>query len=125
MTEPTLQAVAHGATARKPLVIIESPFAGDVEVNLQYAGRAVADSLSRNEAPICSHLLFPQLLDDNDPAQRQLGIEAGLAWYRVADKCVVYADRGWSKGMRQGVTRAASWGVPVEVRNIEQEEVAA
>jgi hypothetical protein len=107
----------------KPLVIIESPFAGDVEANIAYARRAVADSLSRNEAPICSHLLFPQLLDDDDPAQRQLGIEAGLAWYRVADKCVVYADRGWSDGMKQGTLRAAEHDVEIEVRNIE--EVAA
>lgn len=109
----------------KPLVIIESPYAGDIEANIAYARKCVADSLARDEAPIASHLLFPQLLDDNDPAQRTLGIEAGLAWYRVANKCAVYADRGWSKGMRQGVTRAASCGVPVEVRNIEQEGVAA
>jgi len=109
----------------KPLVIIESPFAGDVEANIAYARKCVADSLSRNEAPICSHLLFPQLLDDSDHAKRQLGIEAGLAWYRVADKCVVYADRGYSKGMGEGMERAHRYGVPVEFRTIEQDEVAA
>lgn len=108
-------------TENKPLVIIESPFAGDVEANISYARKCVADSLSRNEAPICSHLLFPQLLDDTDPAERALGIEAGLAWYRVADKCVVYADRGYSKGMAQGQLRAAQHAVPVEVRYIERE----
>lgn len=112
---------------KKPLVIIESPFAGDVEANIAYARKCVADSVRRGEAPIASHLLFtqPGILNDDIPGERALGIEAGLAWYRVADKCVVYADRGWSKGMRPGVTRAASWGVPVEVRNIEQEEVMA
>lgn len=109
----------------KPLVIIESPYAGDVEENIAYARKCVADSVHRGEAPICSHLLFPQLLDDNVPAERQEGIEAGLAWYRVADKCVVYADRGYSKGMAQGQLRASMQGVPVEVRYIEREEVAA
>lgn len=112
----------------KKLVIIESPFAATtpegVEANIAYARKCVADSLARNEAPICSHLLFPQLLDDNDPAQRQLGIEAGLAWYRVADKCVVYADRGYSRGMYVGLARAGEHGVPVEVRLIEQEVAA-
>lgn len=103
----------------KPLVIIESPFAGDVEANIAYARKCVADSLARNEAPICSHLLFPQLLDDNDPAQRALGIEAGLAWYRVAEKCVVYADRGYSKGMGEGMQAARRCGVPIEFRSIE------
>lgn len=100
----------------KPLVIIESPFAGDVEANIAYARKCVADSLSRNEAPVASHLLLPQLLDDNDPAQRTLGIEVGLAWYRVADKCVVYMDRGVSSGMSTGIVRAIAHGVPVEER---------
>lgn len=109
----------------KPLVIIESPFAGDVEGNIAYARKCVADALSRGEAPIASHLLFPQLLDDNVPAERQAGIDAGLAWYRVADKCVVYADRGWSTGMYAALVRAEKCGVPVEVRRIEEHEVAA
>lgn len=113
----------------KPLVIIESPFAGanehEREANIAYARKCVADALSRGEAPIASHLLFPQILNDDIPGERTLGIEAGLAWYRVADKCVVYADRGISDGMRQGVARATACGVEVEVRNIEREEVAA
>lgn len=123
MTDTTLQAVARGATARKQLVIIESPYAGDVEANIAYARKCVADSVHRGEAPICSHLLFPQFLDDNDPTERALGIEAGLAWYRVADKCVVYADMGYSKGMGEGIARAESYRVPVEFRLLD--EVAA
>lgn len=108
----------------KPLVIIESPFAGNIPENIAYARKCVADSLSRQEAPICSHLLFPQLLDDDIPGERSLGIEAGLAWYRVADKCVVYMDRGLSGGMAQGRLRAAQHAVPIEVRYIEREVAA-
>lgn len=113
--------------AFKPLVIIESPFAGDVESNIAYARKCVADAVRRGEAPIASHLLFtqPGILDDLVPGERALGIEAGLAWYRVADKCVVYMDRGSSRGMLQGQARAKQHGVPVEVRYIEREEVAA
>lgn len=104
----------------KTLTIIESPFAGNIPENIAYARKCVADSLARGEAPIASHLLHPQLLDDNDPAQRQLGIDAGLAWYRVADKCAVYMDRGESSGMRTGIACAHLYGVPVEVRTIER-----
>lgn len=83
------------------LVIIESPFAGEVEANIAYAKRAVHDCLLRGEAPIASHLLFtqPGILDDDKPEERKLGIEAGLAWYLAADKIVFYTDRGWSRGM--------------------------
>lgn len=104
------------------LVVIESPFAGDVEGNIEYAKRAVHDCLERGEAPIASHLLFTQhgVLDDREPAERRLGMEAGLAWYRVANGCVVYQDRGISEGMMMGIARAQLFAVPVEYRNIGQ-----
>lgn len=55
------------------LVIIESPFAGDVEKNTRYARACVRDSLLRGEAPIASHLLYTQggILNDDVPAERQ------------------------------------------------------
>jgi len=68
------------------LVIIESPYAGDIPANIEYARLCVRDSLSRGEAPIASHLLYTQagILDDNIPSERQWGIDAGLAWHKVA-----------------------------------------
>lgn len=63
------------------LVILESPFAGDVKRNILYARMCVRDSLGRGEAPIASHLLYTQsgILNDNLPEERQWGIDAGLA----------------------------------------------
>ena len=100
------------------LVIIESPYAGDVEANVEYARRCVRDSLARGEAPIASHLLYtqPGVLDDDIPAERQWGIDAGLAWRRVAEKTVVYTDRGISRGMEYGIAAAEDAGIPVEYR---------
>lgn len=99
-------------------VIIESPYAGDTAQNLEYARRAMLDSLNRGEAPFGSHLLYPQCLDDMKPRERGLGIEAGYAWYRFAHKCVVYKDYGLSGGMRAGMAKAASFGLPIEYRKI-------
>lgn len=104
--------------ARKPLVIIESPYSGDVARNTEYAGACLLDSLRRGEAPIASHLLHTQVLRDDVPAARAMGMEAGLAWYRVAEKCVVYEDFGMSRGMAEGMARARSHGVPVEFRRL-------
>ena len=100
------------------LVVLESPFAGDVERNVAYARAALRDCLLRGESPAASHLLFtqPGVLDDTDPAERRLGIEAGLAWGRVAQATVVYADLGLSKGMLQGIARAEAEGRVVEFR---------
>lgn len=99
------------------LVIVESPLAGDYEANRAYARACVYDSLMRGEAPLASHLLYTQMLDDKIPAERTLGIEAGLAWGRKADLTAVYTDRGISSGMQLGIDRAKAEGRPVEYRS--------
>ena len=101
------------------LVIIESPYAGDVERNVAYARACMADCLRRGEAPFASHLLYtqPGVLDDSVPSERKLGIEAGLAWGAMADATVVYTELGITAGMTQGIERAHAAGRPVEYRN--------
>lgn len=100
------------------LVIIESPFAGEVEKNVEYAKLAMLDSLNRGEAPIASHLLYTQMLDDNVPEHRALGIWAGLAWRKVCDSPVFYVDRGWSGGMLAAKEVYENEGIEYELRSI-------
>lgn len=102
-------------------VVLESPFAGDIESNIAYAKKCIADCLHRGEAPIASHLLFtqPGILDDSKPEERKLGIAAGHAWTGVAHSVVVYTDRGISSGMDRGIKAAIEAGTPVEYRTIE------
>lgn len=102
------------------LVIVESPYAGDVEANLEYARQCVHDSLMRGEAPIASHLLYtqPGILDDTVPEQRRRGIVAGLAWLSVANLTAVYTDRGISEGMKYGISDATSAGVEIVYRTL-------
>lgn len=102
------------------LVIIESPYAGDIEANVEYARKCVRDALARGEAPIASHLLYtqPGILNDSDGVERQWGIDAGLAWRRVAEATVVYTDRGLTKGMEYGIATAKASGIPIEYRSL-------
>lgn len=102
------------------LVILESPFAGDVEKNLTYARACMADCLHRGEAPIASHLLYtqPGILDDSVPEERALGISAGLEWGKMAAKTVVYTDRGISGGMKYGIKNAEKAGRQIEYRSL-------
>lgn len=107
---------------RMILVVIESPFAGPTEegrrIFREYLRRAALDSMSRGEAPFASHAMYTLWLDDDDPAARALGIEAGLAWGRKADLVAVYTDHGISRGMRLGIERAEAEGRPVVYREI-------
>ena len=100
------------------LVLIESPYAGDVPRNVLYAHHCVMDCLQRGEAPFASHLFYTQVLDDQDPEERKLGIEAGLAWGAKAELTAVYVDYGISPGMQLGIERAKRDGRPVEWRRI-------
>jgi hypothetical protein len=101
-------------------VIIESPYAGEIERNVTYARRAMRDALRRGEFPIASHLLYtqPGILKDDDPAERKAGIEAGFAWWDKADMIVFYLDYGASNGMVDALTRAKALNMPVDYRNI-------
>lgn len=104
----------------RPLVVIESPYAGDIEYNLIYARRAVRDSLERGEAPFASHLLYtqPGILRDEVPDERAWGIEAGLAWHQAKIITAVYVDLGFSNGMRQGIAAAERMLTPIQYRTI-------
>ncbi len=99
-------------------VIIESPFAGDVETNLRYLRACMADCIRRGEAPFASHGLYtqPGVLRDDVPEERALGIAAGFAWREVAELTVVYADLGMSRGMEAGIADAKAKGRPFEIR---------
>ena len=102
------------------LVIIESPFAGNKNRNLNYVRKCMRDCFIRGEYPFASHLLFTQhgILDDNIPEERNLGIKAGLEWGKHANKTVVYTDLGITKGMKQGIKNAKDSGRIVEMRRL-------
>ena len=101
-------------------VIIESPYAGNIEQNIKYARACLKDSLNRNEAPLASHLLYTQdgVLDDSIESKRMNGINAGLAWLGVADLHVFYIDYGMSKGMEYARSFSMGSGVQLEFRKI-------
>ena len=107
-------------------VLIESPFAGEVDRNQMYARFCLHDSVTRfKEAPYASHLLFTQefILDDDVPEERKLGIDAGLVWGEVAEKTIVYVDLGMSTGMAYGILNAARSTPPrlIQFRNLPED----
>jgi hypothetical protein len=108
-------------------VVLESPYQGDLVRNIAYAKACVRDSLLRKEAPIASHLLYPQagILHEEHPEERALGIAAGLAWLPGAELMALYTDYGMSPGMEAAEQAAKQAGIPVERREILPKIVAA
>ena len=104
--------------SRLKRVVIESPYAGDIHANTQYAIKCLRDSLKLGESPIASHILYAhsgalcEVVDDD----RLLGVEAGYAWMEVCDHVAAYVDLGISDGMKTAIRHAVEIGKPVEYR---------
>ena len=105
-------------------VIIESPYAGNYDMNEAYAELAMHDCLvNYNESPYASHLLYTRrfVLRDDVPSDRKLGIEAGFYWRDVAEKTVFYKDLGMTEGMIQGQEDCEQKGKEYEVRELPED----
>lgn len=89
--------------------------------NKFYAKRCLQDSLFRGEAPFASHLLYTQVLDENNYGERCLGLSAAFNWYLGADACVVYIDKGISEGMEMGMSVAMELKIPIEFRSLDKD----
>ena len=103
------------------LVVVESPYRGGDARCIAYARAALADCLSKNEAPFASHLLYtqPGVLKDSVPAERLLGLHAGWAFHWRVDAVVFYTDLGISEGVALGIEHALTAGCPVEYRTLD------
>ena len=74
--------------------------------------------MKRGESPYASHQMLTIALNDEDPVERDLGIRAGYAWWRVAHLVAFYVDLGWSDGMRKALHRAKTMQMKWEERRL-------
>lgn len=116
------------------LTIIESPFApspqSSHEENLVYLRECLRHSWEQGELPFASHAFFPFFLNESDPAERQLGIEAGYLFWNLLPTdepwsveqsrphIVFYCDLGVSPGMHAAFARVAQTRHDVTIRYI-------
>lgn len=101
------------------LVYICSPYAGEVEQNVAFAQAACRFAISQNCAPVAVHLLYPQLLDDAIPAERDAGIQMGLRVLASCEELWLCGSR-ISTGMRCELVEAEKLGIPVRRISTEQ-----
>ena len=91
--------------AFRPIVYICSPYAGDVEKNVEAAQRYSRFAVEKGYIPIAPHLLFPQFLNDRNPKERQLGLFFGNALMSKCSEVWVFGSR-ISAGMEAEIKRA-------------------
>ena len=91
--------------AFRPIVYICSPYAGDTESNIKAAQKYSRFAVNKGYIPIAPHLLFPQFLNDADPAERKLGLFFGNALMSKCSEVWVFGER-ISVGMEAEIKRA-------------------
>ena len=81
------------------LCYICSPYRGDTARNVAYAQELTRRAVLRGYAPITPHLYITQALDDEDRAERALGMEAGMHLLIQCEAVMIGGRFGISEGM--------------------------
>ncbi len=93
---------------------------GNIENNVRFARAACLYAAEHGCAPVTVHLLYPQFLDDNVNAQRELGIRMGLRVLSSCDELWICGER-ISYGMSCEIAEAERLGIPL--RNLSTEQI--
>ena len=89
-----------------PLVYICSPYAGDIEQNVQNARRYCAYAISQGALPVAPHLLFPQFLGAEETEEtREFALHMGLILLCHCREVWYFGDTV-SEGMKKELNRA-------------------
>ena len=94
------------------LTYIISPYTGDIEANVKFAIRCCRAAIQQGHTPIAVHLLYPQILDDRNPAERKKGLELGLNILRHCAAAWVCGTR-ISSGMEGEIQAAQQLNIPI------------
>ena len=79
------------ANKNRRKIYVASKYAGDIDANVRNCTGYCRRVIDEGYMPIASHLLYPQILDDNNPDERKLGLAFGLSLLRLCDE--VYRNR--------------------------------
>lgn len=85
-------------------VYVASRYAGDVDANVAAAIIYCRRVIDEGHMPVASHLLYPQILNDNIPEERELGLLFGLALLAACDEVWVFGEV--SPGVAQEIEEA-------------------
>lgn len=107
---------------KSKLIYIASPYAGEVEKNVAFAKLACRYAISQGHTPIAVHLLYPQMLRDSEPAERELGLKLGHRVLEVCDELWACGDT-FSTGMRREMEEAGR--LHINIRRVPEGELRA
>lgn len=94
------------------LVYIASPYAGDVEGNVEFAKAACRYAAAKGYTPVAVHLMYPRFLDDRVPKEREAGLKMGRRVLAACEEIWLCGER-MSAGMKAEEAEAKRLGLPI------------
>lgn len=92
------------------LVYVCSPYRGDTEKNIAYVKELTRAVLEAGYTPITPHLYLTQVLSDENPKERALGLKAGQELLKHCEYILIGSRYGISEGMQQEIVIAREVG---------------
>lgn len=108
----------------RPIVYICSPYAGNVDVNVENARRYSRCAVDMGYIPLAPHLLFPQFLDEKNPKERQLGLFFGNVLMSKCAEVWIFGSE-YSAGMQAEYERAVRKGYKIRYFTTDCRETTA
>jgi hypothetical protein len=99
-------------------VYICAPLGGDVPANLERAKEYAKYALKCGTAPVVPHF-YALILNDLNPAERELGLKAGRSLIWAVDEVWVFTDTR-SPGMKDELALARQLGIKVRTFRAKQ-----
>jgi hypothetical protein len=107
----------------RPIVYICSPYAGNVETNVERARLYSRFAVDSGYIPLTVHLLYPQFMNDGIPAERELALRFGNILMGKCTEVWVFAGHGVSSGMASEIAYARRKGYLLRYFDAECREV--
>lgn len=95
------------SSKEKRIIVVESPLAGDTQKNFRYALWCCRAWWLNDVFPIASHTNCPWYMDDNNPKEREAGIDWPWAWF-LSVPHMFMVDLGTSNGMIKAMARCTA-----------------
>lgn len=92
-------------------IYVASPYAGDIKKNTEFAKNACRFVIEQRHVFFCPHLLYPNILDENNPKERKLGMDMGLVMLTTCDELWCFGNH-ISLGMMAEVEEAHKRNIP-------------
>ena len=81
------------------LCYVCSPYRGNTERNIEYAKELTRLALDSGYVPVTPHLYLTQVLDEDEPEQREKGMAAGTELLKHCRYILIGSRYGLSEGM--------------------------